>query len=277
MHELAHRGALGAMRAAIDRAVPARLLADPHAVRDLGDDRAADRAMRADVLADGDLRRRAGGGGPASALRTLPSGSAPSAARPPAARPERRRKVRRSRRAVRLAGKRGGERAAACLAFRSLDQHGVPPSARIPVDAVEGLHVLGFPVARLALLVVGLAVGLRASSASGRRRPPRRPRRRRAREGSRDGPAFALVPVFIASSSMSSFGLRARSRRQREGLRFDLHEHPAERADAAVEVGRLGAFEIGEEAPDPRREMLLENLAIGAGRRRRSGRRPARP
>src|ERR1700751_977942 len=32
VHEFAHRGALGAMRAAIDRAVPARLLADPYAV-----------------------------------------------------------------------------------------------------------------------------------------------------------------------------------------------------------------------------------------------------
>src|SRR3954468_10080932 len=37
------------------------------------------------------------GGGPASALRTLPSGSAPSAASEPAAMPERRKKVRRSR------------------------------------------------------------------------------------------------------------------------------------------------------------------------------------
>src|SRR6516225_6257959 len=38
----------------------------------------------------------AGGGGPASALRRLVSGSAPNAPRPPATRPERRRKVRRS-------------------------------------------------------------------------------------------------------------------------------------------------------------------------------------
>src|SRR5712691_6110524 len=48
--EFAYRGALGAMRAAVDRAVPARLLADPHAVGDLGSDRAADRAMGADAL-----------------------------------------------------------------------------------------------------------------------------------------------------------------------------------------------------------------------------------
>ena len=39
----------------------------------------------------------AGGGGPASALRTLPSGSVPSADKLPATRPERCRKVRRSK------------------------------------------------------------------------------------------------------------------------------------------------------------------------------------
>jgi hypothetical protein len=56
MHEFAHRGALGAMRAAIDRAIPRRLLSDPHAVLDFGDHGAADRTMRADVLFD--FRRR---------------------------------------------------------------------------------------------------------------------------------------------------------------------------------------------------------------------------
>ncbi len=52
MHEFADRGALGAMRAAIDRAIPGRLLTDPDAVLNLGDHGAADRAMRADVLFD---------------------------------------------------------------------------------------------------------------------------------------------------------------------------------------------------------------------------------
>src|SRR5260370_40847495 len=60
VHELEHRGALGAMRAAVDRRIPAGLLADPYAVRNFRHHRAADRAMRADVLADGELR--AGGG-----------------------------------------------------------------------------------------------------------------------------------------------------------------------------------------------------------------------
>src|SRR5262249_61363538 len=41
------------MRAAVDRLFPARLLADPNAVRHFGEHRAADRAMSADILANG--------------------------------------------------------------------------------------------------------------------------------------------------------------------------------------------------------------------------------
>ncbi len=52
MDQLAHRGALGAVAAAVDRAFPGRLLANPDAIGDLGLDRAADRAMGADVLDD---------------------------------------------------------------------------------------------------------------------------------------------------------------------------------------------------------------------------------
>ena len=52
VHQFAHRSALGAMRAAVDRAVPGGLLADPDAVLHFGDHGAADRAMRADVLFD---------------------------------------------------------------------------------------------------------------------------------------------------------------------------------------------------------------------------------
>ena len=65
-YQFAHRSALGAMRPAIDRAVPGRLLADPHVVRHFCHDRAADGAMGADAFAHGDLgagwRRRAGFG-----------------------------------------------------------------------------------------------------------------------------------------------------------------------------------------------------------------------
>ena len=50
MGMFAHRCALGAMGAQVERAVPAGFLPDPDAVLDLGDDRAADRAMGADGL-----------------------------------------------------------------------------------------------------------------------------------------------------------------------------------------------------------------------------------
>ena len=63
-HVIAHRRTLAAMRSTVDRAVVVGLLADPHAVRDLGDHRATDRAMGADVLSGGDgrpgRRRRTG-------------------------------------------------------------------------------------------------------------------------------------------------------------------------------------------------------------------------
>src|SRR5262249_33426035 len=54
------------------------------------------------------------------------------------------------------------------------------------------------------------------------------------------------------------------SRGQCKGLRLDLDEHPAERSDVPVELGSIGPLQIGKKAPDPRPEMLLEQLAIGA-------------
>ena len=57
-HVVANRRTLAAMRSAIDRAVVVRLLADPHAIRDFGDNRAADRTMGADILAGRDRRPR---------------------------------------------------------------------------------------------------------------------------------------------------------------------------------------------------------------------------
>ncbi len=60
MHDLTYGGALGAMGAAIDRAVPRGLLAGPYAVFDLGDDGATDGAMRADILPDLDRGARLG-------------------------------------------------------------------------------------------------------------------------------------------------------------------------------------------------------------------------
>src|SRR5262245_28329470 len=53
MHQLAGGSALRAMRATVDRAFPARLLADPDSVRDLGYHRASHGAVGADILANG--------------------------------------------------------------------------------------------------------------------------------------------------------------------------------------------------------------------------------
>ncbi len=143
--QLAHRGALGAMRAAVDRAVPGRLLADPDAVLHFGDHGAADRAMRADVLFD--FRRRADDLRPACALRTEPSGIRPIAAPAPAARPERRRNVRRSRtpdaRPAAIPRKRA---LPADPSLRFINMCVVPS---IAIDAIVVLDVIGFLVARL--------------------------------------------------------------------------------------------------------------------------------
>src|SRR5260370_1097976 len=79
-------------------------------------------------------------------------------------------------------------------------------------------------------------------------------------------PSVVLRSRFIAVSSyVPSLPLRC-SRGQRESIGFDLYKHPAEPSYSSVEIRGLGLFQIGEEAPDPRREMLLEQLAIGTGR-----------
>src|SRR6516162_10126364 len=104
----------------------------------------------------------AGGGGPALALRTEPSGSAPSVATLPAARPERRRKARRSRPSSVSFGKAPmtmPRRVCRCVRLMST----AASSLRwITIHAVIGLNVLRVRlVTRLALLIVRLAVGHR--------------------------------------------------------------------------------------------------------------------
>jgi hypothetical protein len=122
MHDLARRSTLGAMRAAVDRAIPGRLLADPHAVLDFGEHGAADRAMRADVFADSGTRtgRRSGGLGVAYAGQRQRADGGKSACSEARAAQE--------RAAIEIAAclvcKRGGKGAVACLTFGSFDQHG---------------------------------------------------------------------------------------------------------------------------------------------------------
>jgi hypothetical protein len=122
-HIITNRRALAAVRTTIDRAVVFRLLTDPHAVRDLGDDRAADRAMGAHIPAGGELcacRRRGSCFCPAQtcerqcAERCETAGNETGTAQEAAA----------VETAVRLALQSGSKRTAAGVPFRSLDQHG---------------------------------------------------------------------------------------------------------------------------------------------------------
>src|SRR5258705_6337007 len=58
------------------------------------------------------------------------------------------------------------------------------------------------------------------------------------------------------------------SDREGKGLRFNFDENSPQRAHARVKVSRFGVFQIDKEAPDPAREMVFKELAIGASRAR---------
>ncbi len=120
-HELAHRCTFRAMRSAIDRAVPARLLAKPDTILHLRRDRAAYRAMRADALArrgrDPRLRRRAGFRIADAADRQRAERGKSAGCKTGAA------KERAAVHPARLRPERADQGAAAGGAFRSLDEH----------------------------------------------------------------------------------------------------------------------------------------------------------
>ena len=153
MDVVPHGGALAAMRAAIDRAIPIRLLTRPDAVGHLGDDRTAHRAVRAHVLAP----RHGGAGRRWRAGFGLAHGTDRQASeRSEAAREEARsaQEAAAIETNARFGRKRRPDRAAANLAMCSPDQHDRVPSLRgVAIDAVKRLHLgrVG-PVASLALV-----------------------------------------------------------------------------------------------------------------------------
>ena len=206
MHQFARRCALGAMRAAVDRRIPSRLLADPHAVLRLRPitvqptEQCVQMFLRMVTCAPA-----VPAADRASALRTLPSGSAPTAARPPAAKAG----TAQERAAVETALRTDLEEhaasvAAASLTICSLDQHGLPPSLRrIAVDAVEGLHLRRVRlVAGLALFIVRLGVGARRRRRAARRPPLRRRLPRRACAETHDARLQACDALVMGASSV---------------------------------------------------------------------------
>src|SRR3954471_17993511 len=187
----------------------------------------------------------------APALRTLPSGSAPPAPSPPTVRPERRRKARRSMPPPDCPASAASELRRACCSLRLIST-GASSARRIAVHAIVGLHVIGFLVASLALLIVVFAVRL----ADGRKRH----RGPCARAEDAKEVATADRPFIVLFHRISSVCCsRAISRRQRERFFLDFDEHTAERSDVPVEGRRFRALQIGEEPSDPGRKMFLEN------------------
>ena len=150
--------------------------------------------------------------------------------------------------------------AATRLALAFPDKHGSPSSALggISVDPIESLDVLRFPIARLpfsSLLSLSARQPLPVSRASSEAAPA--PRREEI-PTVRPSPCRPLHHRFLL------FGLRFASLRQREGLGFYFHERSTERADAGIEIARSETLQVAEETPDPRRHVLLEDLAVGA-------------
>src|SRR6187551_345269 len=84
---------------------------------------------------------------------------------------------------------------------------------------------------------------------------PRLLRQHPVHEGTHDGrpPSWAWIasrfpPRLLASPSGW----------QRKGFCFYFDEHATDGAHVTVEMGGFGAFQIGEEASDPRRHVLFE-------------------
>src|ERR1700681_3414931 len=101
-------------------------------------------------------------------------------------------------------------------------------SARITVDPIVGLHVLGLAVASLALFFIALGICMRARGewrGSGRRRG--RAQAESAKEVTPTGIGFGLFWHGASSPRRISNSF---SGWQCEGLGFDLYKHAAEHA-----------------------------------------------
>src|SRR5262249_40399061 len=252
-------GAVRGVRAAIDGTVPSRFLFDPHAVGHVGDDRAADRAMRADILAD---RHRGAGSRRWTGLRLADSTDRQSSDRGEAAGDDARsaQKTATIEIATCLRPERCIERAAAKVALCPLDQHDPVLSLRwIAVDAIEGLHLgrIGL-VVRLAL--VREAAGLpRSVSASARRGGADRHYTEQIA-----APDFGVEAIFHGTASTTGLSPRHESRAAPlGGLRDNLIcSMPAYFNDLAASVAILRTW------PRQRRGLRASFAPVVGGQKR---------
>src|SRR5471030_2279223 len=89
-----------------------------------------------------------------------------------------------------------------------------------------------------------------------------------ARRNSRR-PTAGLSDVFIVvSSKFSSIRAAAHTahlRGQCKSLGLDVKKHAAKRSDLPIKIGSFCPLQISKETPDPRREVFLKYLLVGAG------------
>src|SRR5215467_14718360 len=124
------------------------------------------------------------------------------------------------------------------------------------IDPIERLDVIGLGlIAGLALFVVRSRIGLRLPHQSNRTR-------RCAGASAEHAQKIAAVNLGFVVLFHRYSSLGTRSQRQRKRVRFDFNENTAHSAYWLVEFRGLRTFEIGEEAPRPWRNVVLEDRAV---------------
>src|SRR3569623_3045635 len=147
------------------------------------------------------------------------------------------------------------------LSLGSFDQHGRLPLFGVTIHAVISFDVSRIgDVARLALLIVRLAIGLCLGH----------PRRYDGRTGTECADTASaqkaatadgcLVVVLHRTSSLWPFDCRLIGERAR--LSFTFQKEPAKRADRSIEIRSLRIFHVGEQTAHPWCDMFLEHLML---------------
>ncbi len=197
----------------------------------------------------------------------------PSAASPPAARPDRRRKRAAVEAAIRLA-----RRSAARLPRRAsrsvlLISTATPPSARIAVDAVIGLDLVGFAVARLAFLVLFLAVGCSPLWRAGAIALAAAPAPTSAEESP---PPDARLALALSCSASSSTARSPHAGSANACVSISINRRPSG-ADGAVEICRLRRAQGLRRNARSRARDAFRRAAVAARQTRPMSRRRDRP
>ena len=283
---LAHRGALGAVRAEVERRLEHRLLPRPHAVLDDGVDRAADRAVRAhralllDLGARLLLRLRA--------VPITPYGSWLANAPAPAARPERLRNVRRSIVDRRAPASLFEARARSAARYRICGSAAWrPPYRRASTRSSRArARFRDSPVDSSAAAFRGSSTAVATVRRGGR--GARAPRAEREQEAAAFDVGGRLRRTDACALRGDDVLMRTSKERGRdvmfaafsidgERVTFDRHEQTSEFCYSTVVVGNGTCVIASQQSIDPRaQEPSSKNSLLTRDRRRRRARRRRR-